>query len=138
MQHLFLHTRYEFTVALLHQNVKKVVKKSLEYCIQPSLPFGWKTFLGREELINSGYIQKDSLTIRLTVKPPNAAQKLNYLRQQMEHSMEHSVHPSRKQSVISNDSKPSTSQEPLETRLRKTSISFYKNLFTKSSSTDQQ
>ncbi|XP_050071927.1 E3 ubiquitin-protein ligase TRIM37-like [Anopheles maculipalpis] len=134
--------KYEFTVALLHQNVKKIVKKSLEYCIQPSLPFGWKTFLGREELINNGYIQKDSLSIRLTVKPPNATQKLNYLRQQMEHNMEHSIehsmNPTRKQSVISNDSKPSTSQEPLETRLRKASISIYKKFVTKSSSTEQQ
>ncbi|XP_035895646.1 E3 ubiquitin-protein ligase TRIM37-like [Anopheles stephensi] len=129
--------KYEFTVALLHQNVKKIVKKSLEYCIQPSLPFGWKTFLGREEFINSGYIQKDSLSIRLTVKPPNATQKLAYFRQQMEHNLEHNEHPTRKQSVISNDSKPSTSQEPLERRLRKASISLYKNLFTKSSSTDQ-
>ncbi|XP_053660491.1 E3 ubiquitin-protein ligase TRIM37-like [Anopheles marshallii] len=128
--------KYEFTVALLHQNVKKVIKKTLEYSIQPSLPFGWKTFLGREELINNGYIQKDSLSIRLTIKPPNATQKLNYLRQQMELPREY-MQPARKESVISNDSKPTTSQEPLETRLRKASISF-KNLFVKAPSTEQQ
>uniref|UniRef100_A0A182QHM6 RING-type domain-containing protein n=1 Tax=Anopheles farauti TaxID=69004 RepID=A0A182QHM6_9DIPT len=129
--------KYEFTVALLHQNEKKVVRKTMEYCIQPTVPFGWKTFLGREELINNGYIQKDALSIRLTIKPPNAAQKLSYLRQYHTYAME-SMQPARKDSVISNDSRPSTSQEPLESRMRKTSISFVKNLFTKSSSTDQQ
>ncbi|XP_049282986.1 E3 ubiquitin-protein ligase TRIM37-like [Anopheles funestus] len=129
--------KYEFTVALLHQNVKKIIKKSLEYSIQPSQPYGWKTFLGREELVNSGYIQKDSLSIRLTIKPPSATHKLNYLRQHQEQPKEY-VQPSRKESVISNDSKPTTSQEPLESRLRKASISIYKNLFAKSSSTEQQ
>ncbi|XP_052903500.1 E3 ubiquitin-protein ligase TRIM37-like [Anopheles moucheti] len=128
--------KYEFTVALLHPNVKKIIKKSLEYSIQPSQPFGWKTFLGREELINNGYIQKDSLSIRLTIKPPSATQKLHYLRQQMELPREY-MQPARKESVISNDSKPTTSQEPFETRLRKASISF-KNLFVKAPSTEQQ
>uniref|UniRef100_A0A182PUV7 RING-type domain-containing protein n=1 Tax=Anopheles epiroticus TaxID=199890 RepID=A0A182PUV7_9DIPT len=129
--------KYEFTVAVLHQNSKKVVKKTLEYCIQPSLPFGWKTFLGREELINNGYIQKDSLSIRLTVKPPNATQKLFYFRQYHDQAIG-SMCPQRKESVVSNDSRPTTSQEPIESRLRKSSISFVKNLFTKTPSTDQQ
>uniref|UniRef100_A0A182W1E2 RING-type domain-containing protein n=1 Tax=Anopheles minimus TaxID=112268 RepID=A0A182W1E2_9DIPT len=132
--------KYEFTVALLHQNVKKIVKKTLEYTIQPSLPFGWKTFLGREELINNGYIQKDSLSIRLTIKPPNATQKLHYLRQHLEQTREPAggnKHPARKESVVSYDSKPTTSQEPFESRIRKASISLYKNLFPKSSSTEQ-
>nr|XP_040220179.2 E3 ubiquitin-protein ligase TRIM37-like [Anopheles coluzzii] len=129
--------KYDFTVAILHQNDKKVVKKSLEYCIQPSLPFGWKSFLGREELINNGYIQKDSLSIRLTIKPPNATQKLIYFRQYHDQAFGN-MYPQRKESVASNDCKPTTSQEPLESRLRKTSISFVKNLFTKSPSTDQQ
>uniref|UniRef100_A0A182K855 MATH domain-containing protein n=1 Tax=Anopheles christyi TaxID=43041 RepID=A0A182K855_9DIPT len=129
--------RYDFTVAMMHQNDKKVVKKSQEFCIQPSLPFGWKTFLGREDLINNGYIQKDSLLIRLTIKPPDATQKLYYFRQYHDQAFGQ-MYRQRKESVISNDSKATTSQEPLESRLRKTSISFVKNLFTKSSSTDQQ
>ncbi|XP_053670432.1 E3 ubiquitin-protein ligase TRIM37-like [Anopheles nili] len=125
--------KYEFTVAILHKNDKKIVRKTLEYCIQPTLPFGWKTFLGREEFINSGYIQKDALSICLTIKPPSASHKINYLRQYFEQTPDAGV---RQEPMI--DVRPSTSQEPFESRLRKTSISFVKNLFTKSSSTDQQ
>uniref|UniRef100_A0A182J6S9 Uncharacterized protein n=1 Tax=Anopheles atroparvus TaxID=41427 RepID=A0A182J6S9_ANOAO len=128
--------KYEFTVALLHRSEKKVVKKTLEYCFQPALPFGWKTFLGREEFINNGYIQKDSLSIRLTITPPNAQQKFNYLRQYHERALA-GIPQARPEPSFGEDAKPSTSHEPLEARLRKTSISFVKNLFTKSSSTEQ-
>ncbi|KFB39607.1 AGAP004202-PA-like protein [Anopheles sinensis] len=128
--------KYEFTVALLHRSEKKVVKKTLEYCFQPALPFGWKTFLGREEFINNGYIQKDSLSIRLTITPPSALQKFNYLRQYHERALA-AMPLARPESSVVEEPKPSSSHEPLEARLRKTSISFVKNLFTKSSSTEQ-
>uniref|UniRef100_A0A182LX55 RING-type domain-containing protein n=1 Tax=Anopheles culicifacies TaxID=139723 RepID=A0A182LX55_9DIPT len=130
--------KYEFTVALLHENAKKIVKKTLEYTIQPTQPYGWKTFLGREELINNGYIQKDSLSIRLTIKPPDGTQKLRYLRQHLEQTKEPGcMQPARKESVASNDSRPTTSQEPLESRIRKASISMFKNVFHKPSSMEQ-
>uniref|UniRef100_A0A2M4CH42 Putative e3 ubiquitin-protein ligase trim37 n=1 Tax=Anopheles darlingi TaxID=43151 RepID=A0A2M4CH42_ANODA len=130
--------KYEFTVYLLHRTDKKIVKKTLEFCFQPTQPFGWKTFLGREDFINGGYIQKDSISLRLSVKPPNALQKLSYLRQYHERALGNSQAHRSDGATVSEAMKASSSQEPFESRLRKTSISFVKNLFTKSSSQDQQ
>ncbi|XP_052870529.1 E3 ubiquitin-protein ligase TRIM37-like [Anopheles cruzii] len=130
--------KYEFSVSLLHRTDKKVVKKTLDFCFLPTQPFGWKTFLGREDFINGGYIQKDSLSLRITVKPPNALQKFNYLRQYHERALANVQQQlSRQDAPVGEGPRPTTSQEPFEARLRKTSISFVKNLFTKSSSQDQ-
>ncbi|XP_058824329.1 E3 ubiquitin-protein ligase TRIM37-like [Topomyia yanbarensis] len=72
---------YEFSVELINDSPKKSIKKSLEHNFQPWMPFGWKNFISREDLLAGGYLKKDALMICLTVRPPTVGQKFNYLRQ---------------------------------------------------------
>nr|XP_019542953.2 E3 ubiquitin-protein ligase TRIM37-like [Aedes albopictus] len=72
---------YEFSVDLINESPKKCIKKSLEHNFQPWMPFGWKNFVSREELLDGGFLKKDALMIRLAIRPPTVGHKFNYLRQ---------------------------------------------------------
>ncbi|XP_062564282.1 E3 ubiquitin-protein ligase TRIM37-like [Armigeres subalbatus] len=72
---------YEFSVDLINESPKKCIKKSLEHNFQPWMPFGWKNFVSRDELLDGGFLKKDSLMIRLAIRPPTVTHKFNYLRQ---------------------------------------------------------
>lgn len=73
--------RYDFSVELINESPKKCIKKSLDHSFQPWMPFGWKNFVSREELLDGGFLKKDALMIRLAVRPPTVGHKFNYLRQ---------------------------------------------------------
>ncbi|XP_055541624.1 E3 ubiquitin-protein ligase TRIM37-like [Wyeomyia smithii] len=119
---------YEFSVDLLNEASKKSVKKSLEHNFQPWMPFGWKNFISREDLLAGGFVKKDALMFRLAVRPPTVGQKFNYLRQ---------YHDKALRDLAQAQAQPKPSNSLLNSKPFEAPISFFKRILPRTPSQEQ-
>ncbi|XP_065076649.1 E3 ubiquitin-protein ligase TRIM37-like [Ochlerotatus camptorhynchus] len=122
---------YEFSVDLINESPKKCIKKSLEHTFQPWMPFGWKNFVSREELLDGGFLKKDALMIRLAVRPPTVGHKFNYLRQYHDKAIR-DLTQQQAQSKAGSSSSPLISAKTFEAP-----ISFFKKMLPRTPSQEQ-